>query len=159
MRYYPCLSDLYTYFRSKHHSGLMKMFLFNCAVVVISEACCFVFVCAYALYESFLFADDFKHESLLSLQFFVVSGEEAIEVSEVTMDFEVKLDACVRLVSFMAEDFEVVLVLSGVEEVCVLNNVLNSGHERRYESFCRLLRMGGGGRVGGEGGLSLLFEK
>ena len=89
----------------------------------------------------------------------MISGEEVGEISKVAMDFEMKFDASVRSVCFIAEDFEVVLVLGGVEEVCVLNNMLNSGHERRYESFCRLLRMGGGGRVGGEGGLSLLFEK
>ena len=47
--------------------GLMKMSLFDRAVVMIGEACSFAFVCAYALYESFLFADDFEHESLLSL--------------------------------------------------------------------------------------------
>ena len=47
--------------------GLMKMSLFDCAVVVVGEACGFAFVCAYALYESFLFADDFEYKSLLLL--------------------------------------------------------------------------------------------
>ena len=47
--------------------GLMKMSLFNHTVIMIGEACCFAFVCAYVLYEPFLFADDFECESLLPL--------------------------------------------------------------------------------------------
>ena len=40
--------------------GLMKVSLFNRAVVVVGEARGFAFVCAYALYESFLFTDDLE---------------------------------------------------------------------------------------------------
>ena len=89
----------------------------------------------------------------------MISGEEVGEISKVAMDFEMKFDASVRSVCFIAEDFKIVFSLGGVEKVCVFDHMLNSGRERRYESFCRLLRMGGGGRVGGERSLSLSFEK
>ena len=88
----------------------------------------------------------------------MINGENAGEISEVTMDFEVEFNAGVGLVGFVAV-FIVIFTSGGVEKVCVFNNMLNSGHERRYESFCRLLWMGGGGCVGGEGSLSLLLEK
>ena len=139
--------------------GLMKVSLLNRAVVLVGKVRCFAFVCAYALYESFLLADDFEHESLLPLQFFVVSREEAGDISEVAVDLEMKFDVCVGEVRFMTEDLKVVFVSSGVEKVGVFDHMLNSGRERRDESFCRFLLMGGGGRVGGEGSLSLLFEK
>ena len=139
--------------------GLMKVSLFNRAVVVVGEARGFAFVRAYALYESFLFADDFEQESLLLLQLLVISGEEVGEVSKVSMDFEVEFDTGIRKVRLMSEGFEIVFSSSGVEKVRVFDHMLYSGRERRYESFCRLLPMGGGGRVGGEGCLPLLFKK
>ena len=135
------------------------MSLFDRAIVVVSEACGFAFICAYALYESFLFTDDFEHEPLLLLQLFVVSGKEVGEISKVAMDFEVEFDSGIGEVCLMSESSEVVFASSGVEKVSVFDHMLYSGRERRYESFCRLLLMGGGGRVGGEGCLSLLFKK
>ena len=139
--------------------GLMQVSLFDCAVVVVGEACSFAFVRAYALYESFLLTDDFEHEPLLSLQFFVVGGKEVGEIPKVAMDFEVEFDTGIGKVGLMSESFEVVFTSSGVEKVRVFDHMLYSGRERRYESFCRLLLMGGGGRIGGEGCLSLLLKK